>query len=111
MTGRAAGPAQPTVVGQLAASHDAVVAQKWQTSKHRNANLLHVTSTEMVHAGTAKNLVSIVGTAQSTSHLTEPTRAGETPAGCRPRARGVFTPPLVIMCILSAIVKEGNDMS
>ena len=65
----------------------------------------------MVHAGIAKNLVSMDGTAQSTSHLTEPTRAGKTPAGCRPRARGVFTPPLIIMCILSAIVKEGNDMS
>ena len=65
----------------------------------------------MVHAGIAKNLAGIVGTAQSTSHLTEPTRKGETPAGCRPRARGVFTPPLVIMCFLSAIVKEGNDMS
>ena len=24
-----------------------------------------------------------------TSHLTEPTRARETPAGCRPRARGM----------------------
>ena len=29
------------------------------------------------------------GNSQITSHLTEPTRARETPAGCRPRARGM----------------------
>lgn len=41
-----------------------------------NAYLLHITPTEIVHAGIAKNLVITVVTAQSNnivSHLTEPT--------------------------------------
>ena len=42
----------------------------------------------MFNAGIANYLAIIVVTAQSTSHLTEPSRARETPAGCRPRARG-----------------------
>ena len=74
-----------------------LVEQIQQLSKSLSLNtygsqqryLLHVTPTAMFNAGIAKNLAIIVVTAQSTSHLTEPTRALETPAGCRPRARGM----------------------
>ena len=74
-----------------------LVEQIQQLSKSLSLNtygsqqryLLHVTPTAMFNAGIAKNLAIIVVTAQSTSHLTERTRARETAAGCCPRARGM----------------------